>query len=85
MSFSSVNTQYEDSVESDPALVKKKIEEDRNKKGQHLAAVPDDILALLTANKEKPLRVFPRWNTRRGNLAGLGVGRKACGHGCPRH
>lgn len=33
MSFSSVNTQYEDSLESDPALLKKKIEEDRNKKG----------------------------------------------------
>lgn len=47
MSFSSVNTQYEDSLESDPALVKKKIEEDRNKKGQHLAAVPDDILTLV--------------------------------------
>lgn len=44
MSFSSVNTQYEDSLESDPALLKKK---DRNKKGQHLAAVPDDILALI--------------------------------------
>lgn len=39
----------------------------------------------VNANKEKPLRVFPRWNTRRGNLAGLGVGRKACGHVCPRH
>lgn len=22
----------------------------------------------MTANKEKPLRVFPRWNTRRGRI-----------------
>lgn len=66
MSFSSVNTQYEDSLESDPALVKKKIEEDRNKKGQHLAAAQMISSPWSDCKQRKPLRVFPRWNTRRG-------------------
>lgn len=43
---SSVSTQYEDSLKSDPVLLEK-IEEDKSKKEQHLNAVPDDILALV--------------------------------------